>query len=80
MYSMNKLFSRFPKNEEMQTKWLQMICSSAKPTKHSRVCSEHFLLNDIFHLSKRTEIRLNAFPQLKLRGKYCNEVNMSNCK
>ena len=70
-------FHQFPSNKKAWRKWEDRVSrKNWKPTKHSHVCSEHFLPSDICppnpdtpDVFRKTRLKRGAVPSLKLRGK-----------
>ncbi|XP_022818838.1 THAP domain-containing protein 1-like isoform X1 [Spodoptera litura] len=68
----NISFHSFPKNEEMQQKWLSSIHVKQKITKNSVVCSRHFEPSCFYSANSRLLLKTDAIPTIppaKKKGK-----------
>ena len=56
-------FHRFPKDEYLQRLWVSAVSRVGfKPTKCSRICSDHFLETDFLKEKKRRLLKQSAVP------------------
>ena len=59
----NIIFDRFPSEPERKEKWLKKLRRKDwQPSKHSKICSDHFTESNLNRTYKRVKLREDAIP------------------
>ena len=59
----NIIFDRFPSEPERKEKWLKNLRRKDwQPSKHSKICSDHFTESNLNRTYRRVKLREDAIP------------------
>ena len=58
----NVIFNGFPPEPERKDKWLKNIRMDWQPSKHSKICSDHFTQTNFNRTYKRVKLSDDAIP------------------